>query len=91
MFFESARNFLQSEIPTVIPLLQKTPCESKALRGHPDPGEKCGLDDLNRGKPHELNHLSGDVVRIGCMRGIASSFHEFVTAALQPYVNGPPG
>jgi hypothetical protein len=32
LFFESTRNFLQSAIRTVIPLLQKIPCESKALR-----------------------------------------------------------
>ncbi len=49
------------------------------------------LDDLNRGKPLELNYLSGDVVRIGRMHGIATPLHELVTAALQPYVNGPPG
>ena len=30
--FESTRDFLQSEIRTVIPLLQEIPCESKALR-----------------------------------------------------------
>jgi hypothetical protein len=43
LLFESTRNFLQSAIRTVIPLLQKIPCESKALRDHPAPGEKCGL------------------------------------------------
>ena len=32
LFFEFTRNFLQSEIRIVIPLLQKIPCESKALR-----------------------------------------------------------
>ena len=30
--FGFTRDFLQSEIRTVIPLLQKIPCESKALR-----------------------------------------------------------
>lgn len=48
------------------------------------------LDDLNRGKPLELNYLSGDVARIGCAHGIATPIHDFVTAALQPYVNGTP-
>ncbi len=48
------------------------------------------LDDLDRGKPLELNYLSGDVVRIGRLHGIATPLHEFVTAALQPYVNGSP-
>ncbi len=37
LFFESTRNFLQSEMCTVIPLLQKILCESKALRDHPAP------------------------------------------------------
>jgi hypothetical protein len=32
LFFEFTRNFLQSKIRTVIPLHQKIPCESKALR-----------------------------------------------------------
>ena len=35
LYFESTRYFLQSAIRTVIPLLQKIPCESKALRDHP--------------------------------------------------------
>jgi hypothetical protein len=59
LLFESTRDFLQSAIRTVIPLLQKIPCESKALRDDvhgctnarrqepgtaiPPPGEKCGL------------------------------------------------
>jgi len=59
LFFESTRDFLQSAIRTVIPLLQKIPCEAKALRDDvhgstnawrqepgtaiPPPGEKCGL------------------------------------------------
>ncbi len=48
------------------------------------------LDDLNRGKPLELNYLSGDVVRIGHTHGVATPFHRVVTAALQPFVNGTP-
>jgi hypothetical protein len=59
LFFESTRDFLQSTIRTVIPLHQKIPCESKALRDDVQgstnacrqeprtailpPGEKCGL------------------------------------------------
>ena len=37
LLFESTRYFLQSAIRTVIPLLQKIPCESKALRDYPAP------------------------------------------------------
>lgn len=56
----------------------------------PDGVHASMLDDLNRGKPLELNYLSGDVARIGCAHGIATPIHDFVTAALQPYVNGTP-
>ncbi|MEX0287437.1 MAG: ketopantoate reductase family protein [Paracoccaceae bacterium] len=48
------------------------------------------LDDLRRGKPLELNHLSGDVSRIGRKHGIATPLHDFVTAALQPFADGAP-
>ncbi len=58
--------------------------------GLPEGVHASMLDDLNRGKPLELNYLSGDVVRIGRMHGVATPLHEFVTAALQPYVNGKP-
>ena len=42
--FGFTRDFLQSEIRTVIPLLQQIPCESKEQARARHPGEKCGLD-----------------------------------------------
>jgi 2-dehydropantoate 2-reductase len=48
------------------------------------------LDDLERGKKLELNHLSGAVVRLGKETGTATPVHAFVQAALQPYADGPP-
>lgn len=54
----------------------------------PDTVHASMLDDLNRGKPLELNFLSGDVSRIGREHEVATPLHDFVTAALQPYVNG---
>ncbi len=60
------------------------------MLGLPDGVHASMLDDLQRGKPLELNYLSGDVSRIGREHGIATPLHDFVTAALQPYVNGAP-
>lgn len=54
----------------------------------PDTVHASMLDDLRRGKPLELNYLSGDVSQIGHEQGIATPLHDFVTAALQPYANG---
>ncbi len=48
------------------------------------------LDDLNRGKRLELNFLSGEIVRLGGRLGVPTPTHAFVTAALQPFVMGPP-
>ncbi len=48
------------------------------------------LDDLNNGKPIEVNYLSGDVVRLGKLYGVPTPIHNVLNAALQPYLNGPP-
>ncbi len=61
------------------------------LQSMPDNVHASMLDDLLRGKRLELNYLSGEVSRIGREHGIATPLHDFVTAALQPYVNGAPG
>ena len=60
------------------------------LQTLPDTVHASMLDDLNRGKPIELNYLSGDVSRLSKDHGIATPLHDFVTAALQPYANGAP-
>mgnify|MGYP000371513334 CR=1 FL=1 len=48
------------------------------------------LDDLERGKRLELDHLSGAVVRLGAQAGIATPTHAFVLSALSPYAAGKP-
>ncbi len=48
------------------------------------------LDDLNRGRRIELDYLSGDICRLGRTHGVPTPVHDFVTAALEPFVNGAP-
>ncbi|MEV8467742.1 2-dehydropantoate 2-reductase [Fluviibacterium sp. DFM31] len=48
------------------------------------------LDDLNRGKPLELEYLSGEIVRLGQEHGIATPTHRFMRAALMPFAEGAP-
>lgn len=48
------------------------------------------LDDLNNGKPIEVNYLSGEVVRLGELYGVPTPIHDVLNAALQPYLNGLP-
>lgn len=48
------------------------------------------LDDLNNGKPIEVNYLSGEVVRLGELHGVPTPIHSILNAALQPYVDGTP-
>lgn len=47
-------------------------------------------DDLLRGRPIELNWLSGEIVRLGAEKGVPTPVHAVVTAALQPYAEGAP-
>ncbi len=46
------------------------------------------LDDLERGKPMELEGLSGTVARLGREHGVPTPTHEFVFKALHPYAAG---
>lgn len=48
------------------------------------------LDDINRGKPLELDYLSGAVVRKAKELELEASAHAFVQQALNPYVDGSP-
>jgi len=48
------------------------------------------LDDLRRGKPLEVEYLSGEVVRLGRKLGIATPIHSVFLAALSPFANGAP-
>jgi 2-dehydropantoate 2-reductase len=56
------------------------------------PGMRASmLDDLLRGKPLELNWLSGEVVRRGKRLGIETPAHEFAVAVLAPHAAGKRG
>jgi len=46
------------------------------------------LDDLMRGKPLELDYLSGEVVRRGAALGVPTPVHAMVCGALMPYAQG---
>jgi 2-dehydropantoate 2-reductase len=48
------------------------------------------LDDLNRGKPLEIEALSGDVVRLGAAHGVPTPIHAVFASALQPFAGGTP-
>jgi len=45
--------------------------------------------DLINGKRLELEWFSGQIVRLGQERGVATPVHEVALAALWPYRNGP--
>jgi len=49
------------------------------------------LDDLNRGKPIEIDYLSGEVVRLGRKHGVPTPIHAFFLASLAPFRYGAPG
>lgn len=46
--------------------------------------------DILAGKPIEVDHLSGVVVRLGGERGIPTPAHTFITQALAPFAAGRP-
>lgn len=58
------------------------------LEGFPPTMHASMLDDLLRGKPLEVDYLSGDVVRIGARYGVATPIHKVFWAALQPMKRG---
>jgi 2-dehydropantoate 2-reductase len=59
--------------------------------GLPDSMRASMLDDLERGKPLELDDLSGAVVRRAADHGIDVPVHETVWRALHPFVSGSKG
>jgi len=46
--------------------------------------------DILAGKPIEVDHLSGVVVRLGSQAGVPTPSHKFVTQALAPFAAGKP-
>ncbi len=56
----------------------------------PDTMRASMLDDLERGKPLEVDGLSGAVVRLATEHGIEVPVHDVVWRALHPIANGSP-
>jgi 2-dehydropantoate 2-reductase len=46
--------------------------------------------DILAGKPIEVDHLSGVLVRLGDKSGVPTPSHRFITQALAPFANGKP-
>ena len=46
--------------------------------------------DILAGKPIEVDHLSGVVVRLGSQTGVPTPSHKFITQALAPFAAGKP-
>jgi len=61
---------------------------AKAYAALPPQTKSSMLEDLERGRRLELPWLSGAVVRIGKEVGVPTQTHGFITAVLQPHVNG---
>ena len=59
-----------------------------AYRALPPQAKASMLEDLERGRRIELPWLSGAVVRLGRVVGVATPTHSFINAVLKPYVNG---
>ncbi|MEO0820435.1 MAG: ketopantoate reductase C-terminal domain-containing protein, partial [Pseudomonadota bacterium] len=60
------------------------------IAGLPEGMRASMLDDLERGKPLELQSLSGTVARLAAAHGIAAPTHDLVARALYPYAQGAP-
>ncbi|WP_193139379.1 MULTISPECIES: ketopantoate reductase family protein [unclassified Meridianimarinicoccus] len=63
---------------------------ARLMEGLPRHSHASMLDDLNRGKPLELEYLSGEIVRLGLKHGISTPTHSFMQAALLPFAQGAP-
>jgi len=65
--------------------------KSVAFCGHFKADSKASmLEDLEAGKPLELDWLSGTLVRLGAEAGVPTPFHRVATAMLKPLARGRP-
>lgn len=65
--------------------------KSIAFCGHFKADSKASmLEDLEAGKPLELDWLSGTLVRFGAELGVPTPFHRIVNAMLKPLAQGRP-
>jgi 2-dehydropantoate 2-reductase len=87
-------------------LVEETVAVGTALKAGLEPGDTAkimqGFDgmpkgflasmahDILAGKPIEVDHLSGVVVRLGGQCGVPTPSHMFITQALAPFANGKP-
>lgn len=62
----------------------------KVVDGVPDHLKASMLVDLERGKPIEVEYLSGAVARLGGELGVDTPVHAFCLAALLPFAKGRP-
>lgn len=60
----------------------------KLLSGFPKTMRASMAEDLEKGKPLELDGLSGTIARLGREHGIPAPTHEFVWRALHPFIHG---
>jgi 2-dehydropantoate 2-reductase len=72
-----------------IPLPKDLAAETeKIVNRFPYDAKSSMLEDLERGRPLELPWLNGAVVRMGKEAGVPTPVHEFIVAALGPFVGG---
>ena len=87
-------------------LVEETVAVGKALNTGLEPSDVAGFmqgfdnmakgflasmaHDILAGKPIEVDHLSGVVVRLGTGAGVPTPGHKFITQALAPFAKGKP-
>ncbi|HEX8030036.1 MAG TPA: 2-dehydropantoate 2-reductase, partial [Vicinamibacterales bacterium] len=59
------------------------------IKNFPASSKSSMLEDFERGRRLELPWLSGAVVRLGKEAGVPTPIHQFITAVLTPFVDGP--
>ena len=62
----------------------------KGFQGMPAGFLASMAHDILAGKPIEVDHLSGVVVKLGSQTGVPTPAHKFITQALAPFAAGKP-
>jgi 2-dehydropantoate 2-reductase len=62
----------------------------KGFQGMPAGFVASMAHDILAGKPIEVDHLSGVIVKLGSQNGVPTPAHKFITQALAPFVAGKP-
>jgi 2-dehydropantoate 2-reductase len=66
------------------------PATLATMRQFPPDAQPSMMEDLVAGRPLELDHLAGAVVRFGKALGVPTPIHEKAYAALKPFAAGKP-